>query len=358
MTYKAELLKNNKINLLDLGKAELISFFSSINEKEFRAIQLLKWIHQLHVIDYAQMTNLSLKLRQYLYENTTIIFPEFITQQTSADGTKKWLCKLNDGNHIETVFIPEDDRGTLCISTQVGCPLKCDFCATGKKGFVRNLSTAEIIGQLWMAIHLLSGEKAITNVVIMGMGEPMLNYENVVKAVELMLDDNAYGLSKYRVTVSTAGIIPEMLRFKKENDAAFAVSLHAPNDTLRSKLMPINKKYPLQQLIAACKQYYDNPKRKITIEYIMLEKINDSIEHARQLVALLHRLPCKINLIPYNNIDGETKYRPSSTEQIDKFRQILLDTGFNAITRKTRGADIAASCGQLAGTLKAIRNSR
>lgn len=340
-----------KINLLDFNQRDLALYFTSIGEKSFRATQLIKWIHQLGIIDFNLMTNFSKTLRQHLINNTEIKFPEIIKEQISNDGTRKWLFKLDDNNLIETVFIPEDDRGTLCISTQVGCPLKCDFCATGKLGFTRNLKTSEIIGQLYCAVRKLSSdqtsrEHVISNVVIMGMGEPLLNFENVVRAIDLMLDDNAYGLSKYKVTLSTSGIVPEIRHFSEVSEAAFAVSLHAPNDELRNSLMPINKKYPLKELLSACKNYFKDDKRKVTFEYIMLDGVNDSPEHAKQLVKLLSNISCKINLIPFNEVTN-TKYRPSGIAKIEKFRDILLAAGFNTITRKTRGADIAAACGQL-----------
>lgn len=336
-------MNNNKINLLDYNHEDLKNYLKEINEKPFRATQIIKWIHQQRVIDFSLMTNLSKEFRQYLIDHAEIIFPEIVTEQISKDGTKKWLLKLQDSNVIETVFIPEDDRGTLCISTQVGCALQCDFCATGKKGFTRNLTLAEIIGQLWLA----KKDNNITNVVIMGMGEPLLNFDNTLRAIKLMLDDNAYGLSKYKVTVSTSGLVPEMRRFSELSDVAFAVSLHAPNDELRNKLMPINKKYPLKELIAACKDYYKDSKRKITFEYIMISGVNDSVDCAKQLVKLLRGIPCKINLIPCNEHAG-SKYKAPSREQIDKFRDILIAADFNTITRKTRGADIDAACGQLA----------
>jgi len=337
-------MNNNKINLVDFTREDLANHLKQIGEKPFRATQIIKWIHQQRVTDFNMMTNLAKSFRQYLIDNTEIIFPEIITMQISQDGTVKWLLKLQDSICIETVFIPEADRGTLCISTQAGCPLQCDFCATGKQGFTRNLTFGEIIGQLWLA----KKDYAVTNVVIMGMGEPLLNFDNTVRAVNLMLDDNAYGLSKYKVTVSTSGLVPEMRRFSKLSDVAFAVSLHAPNDELRSKLMPINKKYPLKELIAACKEYYTDQRRKITFEYIMIAGINDTLDCAKQLVQLLRGISCKINLIPCNE-HVNNKYKASSQQQIDKFRDILMAAGFNTITRKTRGADIDAACGQLAG---------
>jgi 23S rRNA (adenine2503-C2)-methyltransferase len=347
-----------KINLLNFNSTDLAAFFVEHGEKPFRAQQLIKWIHQLGVTDFSLMTNLSLVLREYLIANTEVRAPRIVAEQKSTDGTRKWLLELDDGNKIETVLIPEDDRVTLCVSTQVGCPIGCAFCFTGKLGFKRNLEIWEIIGQLWLAVRALSPDgtsktHAVTNVVLMGMGEPLLNFENVVKAVDLMLDDLAYGLSKYRVTISTAGIVPAMERLRELSKASLAISLHAPNDELRSQIMPINKKYPLRELIAACKQYYQNePKRVVTIEYIMLAGVNDSVAQAKELVKLLHGLPCKVNLIPYNagdvsNLPGAISYRASAQEVIDSFRNVLLAAGINTITRKSRGADIAAACGQL-----------
>jgi 23S rRNA (adenine2503-C2)-methyltransferase len=339
---------NKKINLLNYSFEDLADYLVKCNEKAFRAMQILKWIHQKRVTDFALMSNLSKSLRVFLSENAEIIFPEIVTTQISRDGTVKWLLKLQDGACIETVFIPEEDRGTLCVSTQVGCPLACDFCATGKKGFIRNLTLGEIIGQLWLA----KKDYQVTNVVIMGMGEPLLNFDNVVKAVNLMLDDNAYGLSKYRVTISTAGLVPQIKQLREVTNASLAISLHAPNDELRNKLMPINKKYPLKGLIEVCRHYYKDPRRKITFEYIMIAGVNDSLDCAKKLVRLLQGIPCKINLIPCNELDVKSKYKAPNQEQIDKFRDILLAGGFNTITRKKRGADIAAACGQLAGIEK------
>lgn len=344
--------KVSKVNLLNFTANDLIKFFSDLGEKSFRASQVIKWIHQLGITDFQQMTNLSLQLREYLTIHAEIKAPEVIREELAQDGTRKWLLGLGDNNYIETVFIPENSRGTLCVSSQVGCALGCNFCATGSMGFKRNLEVAEIIGQLWLAVRRLSPDQTarthvITNVVFMGMGEPLLNYDNVVKATELMLDDNAYGLSKYKVTVSTCGITPEILRLREQSEVALAVSLHAPNDELRSKLMPVNKKYPLKELIAVCNSYFKDQRRQVTIEYIMLAGINDKIEHARQLVKLLSHGRYKVNLIP-GNLVSHAEIRPSNMEDIDKFRQVLLDAGINTITRKSRGSEIAAACGQLA----------
>ncbi len=343
-----------KVNLLNFSYAELKEFFVKQGEKPFRATQLIKWVHQLGVTDFSLMTNFSLKLRTYLEENAELKFPEVVDRQFSVDGTRKWALKLFDDNLIEMVFIPEDDRGTLCVSSQAGCALACVFCATATLGCKRNLEIGEIIGQVWLAISELSdddftGEQVITNVVMMGMGEPLLNFANVVAAMDLMLDDNAYGLSKYRVTLSTSGIVPYMRKLKEASPVALAVSLHAPNDELRSQLMPINKKYPLAELIPACEEYFqDEPRRSVTFEYVMLKGVNDSVAHAKELMRLLEDVRCKINLIPFNEFPG-CGYECSSLAAIHKFRDVLFKAGFNIITRKTRGNDIKAACGQLAG---------
>jgi len=343
-----------KLNLLNLTHKELEAFFLDLGEKPFRATQTIKWVHQLGMIDFAKMTNLSLALRQHLIENCEVKLPEITKEQIANDGTRKWLLKLEDDSFIEMVFIPDKTRGTLCISSQVGCPLKCAFCATGKLGFKRNLTVAEIIGQLWLAIRILAPNQTnrthvITNVVFMGMGEPLLNYNNVLKTTELMLDDNAYGLSKHRVTISTCGLVPEILRMHEQSEVALAISLHAPNDELRNQLMPINKKYPLKDLMAACDHYFDDQRRRVTIEYIMLDSINDGDKHAKQLIKLLSHGRYKVNLIP-GNVVSHTEYRPSPMERIDAFRNLLLAAGFTTITRKSRGEEIMAACGQLAGT--------
>ncbi len=344
----------SKINLLNYSCTDLGKFFLDLDEKSFRAAQVIKWIHQFGVADFSLMTNLSLALRGYLAEHCEVKAPEIAKEQVASDGTRKWLLKLEDDSFIETVFIPEDSRGTLCISSQVGCPLGCSFCATGTLGFKRNLSVAEIIGQLWFAVRKLSPDQTtrthvITNVVFMGMGEPLLNYTNVLKAIDLMLDDNAYGLSKYKVTISTCGLVPEMLLLKEQSEVALAVSLHAPNDELRSRLMPINKKYPLKELVAVCDHYFEDQKRQVTIEYIMLDEMNDQIEHAKQLVKLLSHGRYKVNLIP-GNVVIHADFKPSSQANIDVFRQVLLDAHINTITRKSRGGEIDAACGQLLGS--------
>lgn len=345
------------VNLLDLDLNGLQAFFASIGEKPFRATQVMKWIHQQGVVDFDAMTNLSKALRLQLKQVACVSIPKVEMMQTSQDGTRKWLLKLDNGNSIETVFIPEDDRGTLCISSQVGCALDCSFCATAQQGFNRNLTVAEIIGQLWLAEHTLRAEnyqteqhgRVISNVVMMGMGEPLTNFNNVIKAMSLMMNDFCYGLSRRRVTLSTAGIVPALLRLKEQAPVSLAVSLHAPNDSLRDQLVPINKKYPLNQLIAACREYVeDDPRRQITFEYIMIKGLNDSPIHARELIKLLKGIPAKINLIPFNPFP-QSHYQRSTPEAIERFRDILIKAGLVTITRKTRGDDIDAACGQLAG---------
>lgn len=324
------------------------AFFVEIGEKPFRATQLLQWIHQRGVDDFGAMTNLSKPLRTRLAERCEIRVPEIAHAQKSADGTCKWLLQIDDRNRIETVFIPEDDRGTLCVSSQVGCALECSFCSTARQGFNRNLSAAEIIGQLWVARREL-GEGRVTNVVLMGMGEPLLNFNNVVAATNLMLDDFAYGLSKRRVTLSTSGIVPALDRLAEVSDIALAVSLHAPDDELRNELVPINRKYPIRELLAACKRYVGREnRRKVTFEYVMLDGINDTPAHAKALIRLLSPVPSKVNLIPFNPFPG-ADYRCSNPETIRRFSDMLHAAGLIATTRKTRGGDIDAACGQLVG---------
>jgi 23S rRNA (adenine2503-C2)-methyltransferase len=346
---------NSKINLLDFSLETLKDYFISIGEKPFRATQVIKWLHQMSVDSVEQMSNLSKPLRTFLMENTVIRAPDIIIDQQSIDGTHKWLLRLEDGNAIETVFIPEDDRGTLCISSQVGCALDCTFCSTARQGFNRNLTTAEIIGQLWVAKRALQsdpkGSRVVSNVVMMGMGEPLLNFDNVINALRLMLDDNAYGLSKRRVTVSTSGVLPALDRLADVMDVSLAVSLHAPNDELRDQLVPLNRKYPIKELLATCRQFLDKKtteRNHITWEYVMLDGINDSDDHAHQLAKLLKGIPSKINLIPFNPFPS-TRYARSSNNRIHRFRDILIEAGYTVMTRKTRGDDIDAACGQLAG---------
>ncbi len=350
-------LQSNATNLLGLDRAGLESFFESIGEKKFRATQVMKWIHQLGVTDFQEMNNLSKALRNQLAETSCVQNLHVAKDQISSDGTRKWLLQLHDGNHIEAVFIPEDDRGTLCVSSQVGCALDCSFCSTGRQGFNRNLSADEIISQVWIAAHLLEEEKKpgrkITNVVMMGMGEPLLNFDNTVTAVRIMMDDFAYGLSKRRVTVSTAGVVPAMDRLGDTLDMRLAVSLHATNNALRDELVPVNKKYPLQELMAACRRFIDkqNTRSRITFEYVMLDGINDQPEHARELIKLLKGIPTLMNLIPFNPFEG-SGYRTSSKNAVNRFREILHASGMTTVVRKTRGEDIDAACGQLAGKIE------
>ncbi len=347
---------NKKINLLGLDKKGMQDFFADIGEKPYRAEQVLKWIHFQGEKEFAAMTNLSKTLREKLAEVAEIVLPDILYEKKAADGTHKWLLRMQDGNCIETVFIPEKTRGTLCISSQVGCILNCDFCSTGKQGFNRNLNTAEIISQLWIAVRQLSTtlvhDHSVTNVVMMGMGEPLLNFDNLIPALNLMLDDFAYGLSKRRVTVSTAGVVPAMVALRDRSDVALAVSLHAPNDALRNELVPLNKKYPLDQLMAVCREYFKEDKRRsITMEYVMLAGVNDKPEHARELIQLLKGVRAKMNLIPFNPFP-HTSYQRSNAKTIDQFRDILMRAEINTTIRRTRGDDIDAACGQLVGDVK------
>lgn len=355
-----------KINLLGLSRAEMEQFFESIGEKKFRASQVMKWIHQFFVTDFDEMTNISAKLRERLKQLCEIKAPEVVHRQYSQDGTRKWVFRVGDGagSLVETVLIPAEDktgsRKTLCISSQVGCALDCSFCSTGKQGFQRDLTTAEIIGQLWQAnlsymedVPVNERERSVTNVVMMGMGEPLLNFDAVVKAMSLMLDDYAYGMSKRRVTLSTSGVVPMLDKLADTIDVALAISLHAPNDELRNELVPINKKYPLNSLIASAKRYIakdgnESSRKHVTIEYVMLGGVNDHVEHAQQLIALLRDLPSKINLIPFNPFP-HAPYERSSRNRILAFQKILSDAGFVCTIRQTRGDDIDAACGQLVG---------
>ncbi len=356
------------VNLLDFDAKALVDFCAGIGEKSFRAKQLLRWIHRSGEADFAGMSDLAKELRDKLSTAAIIEPPRVISDHTAIDGTRKWLLSVGAGNGIETVFIPETNRGTLCISSQVGCALACTFCSTGRQGFNRNLTVAEIIGQLWWANKALGEEfqedavrsRAVTNVVMMGMGEPLANFENVVTALDLMLDDNAYGLSRRRVTVSTSGLVPAMDRLRERCPVALAVSLHAPNDALRDQLVPINKKYPIKELLAACQRYLQSaPRDFITFEYVMLEGVNDSLTHAHELVQLVQHTSCKFNLIPFNPFPG-SGYRRSSPEVVRLFRDVLMQAGLITTVRKTRGDDIAAACGQLAGKVydKTRRASR
>ena len=343
-------------NLLDLDRQGLADYFTALGEQPFRAAQVLQWMHHYGVDDFDAMTNISKALRERLKQCAEIRAPEIALDQLSDDGTRKWLLRLADGNCIETVFIPDEGRGTLCVSSQVGCALDCSFCATGKQGFNRNLTVAEIIGQVWVTNKALGrdpkGDRIITNVVMMGMGEPLLNFDNVVRAMNIMLDDLGYGLSKRRVTLSTAGVVPALDRLKALSPVSLAVSLHAPNDALRDELVPLNKKYPLKDLLDACRRYVeDETRRTITFEYVMLEGVNDSPDLARQLVELLKDMPAKVNLIPFNPFP-DTRYLRSRPEAIARFRDILMQADLITLTRKTRGDDIDAACGQLAGRVQ------
>jgi 23S rRNA (adenine2503-C2)-methyltransferase len=343
-------------NLLNLDAAQLAGFFAEIGEKPFRAKQLLRWMHQFGEADFSRMSDLAKPLRMKLAASAVIEAPQIVSDSAAADGTRKWLIDVGNGNAVESVFIPEANRGTLCVSSQAGCALDCKFCSTGKQGFSRNLTVAEIIGQLWIANKALGavpkGDRVISNVVMMGMGEPLANFDNVVTAMHLMLDDNAYGLSRRRVTLSTAGIVPAIDRLRDACPVALAVSLHAPNDRLRDKLVPINRKYPLAELLAACRRYLDRaPRDFLTFEYVMLESVNDAAEHAQQLIALVRDVPCKFNLIPFNSFTN-SGFKRSSREAIRRFAEILISAGLVVTTRKTRGDDIDAACGQLAGKVE------
>lgn len=362
------------VNLLDFDAEGLAGFCMEIGEKPFRARQLLRWIHQSGEADFSSMSDLAKMLREKLAATAVVEPPRVISDHIATDGTRKWLLSVGAGNGIEMVFIPESNRGTLCISSQVGCALACTFCSTGKQGFNRNLTVAEIIGQLWWANKALREEsgiecalepespvnkrevirspghsRIISNVVFMGMGEPLANFENVATALNLMLDDNAYGLSRRRVTVSTSGLVPAMDRLRERCPVALAVSLHAPNDALRDQLVPINRKYPIKELLAACQRYLQSaPRDFITFEYVMLDGVNDSVSHARELVQLVQDTPCKFNLIPFNPFPN-SGYKRSSPETVRIFRDVLMQAGLVTTVRKTRGDDIAAACGQLAG---------
>ncbi len=353
-------------NLLDLDPAQLVAYCGELGEKPFRARQLQRWMHVFGVSDFDAMTDLAKSLREKLTGRAVIAEPVVISDSTSLDGTRKWLLDVGQGNAVETVFIPEDGRGTLCVSTQAGCAVNCRFCSTGKQGFSRNLTTGEIIGQLRMAEFALrktkgiefgpKGERQISNVVLMGMGEPLLNYEASVRALKLMLDDNAYGLSRRRVTVSTSGVVPMIDRLAQDCPVALAVSLHASNDALRDDLVPLNRKHGLPELMAACRRYLKHaPRDAIMFEYCMLDGVNDTDKHARELIALVtnkaNRVSCKFNLIPFNPFP-ESGLKRSSDVRIKAFGKILLDAGFITTVRKTRGDDIDAACGQLAGEVQ------
>ena len=348
-----------RTNLLDLDGAALAAWFAARGEKVFRAQQVKKWLHQHCADDFGAMSNIATSLRTSLMRDAEIVAPPLISDRIASDGTRKWLFDVGNGNAVEAVFIPEEERGTLCISTQAGCAVDCAFCSTGKQGFSRNLGVAEIIGQLWVANRMLRGpgvERPITNVVFMGMGEPLLNFDHTLAALRLMLDDNAYGLSRRRVTVSTSGVVPMIDRLAAECPVALAVSLHAPNDRLRDTLVPLNRKYPLRELMAACRRYVPHaPRDFVTFEYIMLDGVNDSQAQAHELVELTRDVPCKFNLIPFNpfSVSGSAiPLRRSGAERIRAFSAVLAQAGLVVTTRKTRGDDIDAACGQLAGEVR------
>ena len=344
-----------KINLMNLTRAQMREFFAELGEKPFRADQLVKWIYHFGEDNFDNMTNLNKKLREKLKSVAEIKAPEVAVEQRSADGTIKWAMQVGD-QQVETVYIPEADRATLCVSSQVGCALACTFCSTAQQGFNRNLTVSEIIGQVWRASKIIgnfgvTGVRPITNVVMMGMGEPLLNVANVVPAMEIMLDDFAYGLSKRRVTLSTSGVVPALDNLSKMIDVALAISLHAPNDELRDEIVPLNKKYNIKTLIDSVNRYLSVSNAnhgKVTIEYVMLDHVNDHVEHAHQLAEVLKNTPCKINLIPWNPFP-EAPYEKSSNTRIDRFQKTLMEYGLTVIVRKTRGDDIDAACGQLAG---------
>lgn len=350
-----------KVNLLGLPEAKLVAFFESLGEKRFRAVQVMKWIHQLGADNFEAMTNVSKDLRRKLQDVAEIRPPEVVKQLDSADGTRKFLIRVSGGNVIETVYIPEGDRGTLCVSSQVGCSLDCSFCATGKQGFNRDLTAAEIIGQVWIAAKSFgqlqaNAERSITNVVLMGMGEPLLNFDNVVDAMNLMMHDNCYGISKRRVTLSTSGVVPALDRLSQYTDACLAISLHAPNDELRNELVPINKKYPIAMLLDSARRYIEampDTHRKITIEYTLIDQVNDRPHHAHELAELLRDVPVKINLIPFNPFNL-SNYKRVSNNALRRFQDILMEAGYITTVRTTRGDDIDAACGQLAGTINDI----
>jgi len=350
------------VNLLDFDLEGLAAHCEGLGEKRFRAVQLFRWIHQKGAADFGQMSDLAKSLRRKLAGVAEIKGPTLLSEHRSADGTVKWLFDVGAGNAVETVYIPEADRGTLCVSSQAGCAVGCRFCSTGHQGFSRNLSTAEIVGQLWFAEHRLrqpDGQRVIDNVVMMGMGEPLQNYAALLPALRTMLDDHGYGLSRRRVTVSTSGVVPMIDRLRQDCPVALAVSLHAPNDALRDNLVPLNRKYPIDELLQACSRYLDAaPRDFITFEYCMLDGVNDTPAHAQELVRLVkHRIPCKFNLIPFNPFPASGLLR-SPHERVQAFAQVLLAAGIVTTVRKTRGDDIDAACGQLAGEVQDRTNAR
>ncbi len=351
-------MSSERVNLLGLPRAQLETFVATrLGAKPFRARQLMKWMYRRGAADFSSMTDLKQEFRTQLGEIAEITVPQIVTEQVSKDGTRKWMLRMDEVQGIETVYIPEPDRGTLCISSQVGCAMDCSFCATAQQGFNRNLTAAEIVGQVWLAQRELTesqpaaseGRRSITNIVFMGMGEPLANYRNVLPAMQIFMDDLGYDLSRRRVTLSTSGLVPQIYKLAQECNVALAVSLHAPNDELRNDLVPINRKHPIAELLEACWHYIDKQNgRSITFEYVMLDGVNDKPEHARQLARLMQGHPAKLNLIPFNVFPG-THYRRSPAATILKFRDILNEYGVIATTRRTRGDDIEAACGQLAG---------
>jgi len=339
-----------RTNLLDLDRKAMEAFFQVLGHKAFHGRNVLKWIHKHGVTDFEAMTDLPKALRATLRDVAEVVVPEVVLEQPAVDGTRKWLLELADGQRIESVLIPDGDRTTLCVSSQVGCALDCSFCSTARQGFNRNLRVGEIVAQVWVAWR--RSARPLTNVVLMGMGEPLANFEAVVSAMDVMQDDLAYGLSKYRVTLSTSGIVPAIRRLREVSDVSLAVSLHAPDNTLRDELVPINRKYPLEELLPACADYVaGDRRRKVTFEYVMLDGVNDSDAHAKALIRLLERVPAKMNLIPFNPFPA-SGYRTSPPERVERFRQRLLRSGLMAMTRKTRGDDIDAACGQLVGRVQ------
>jgi 23S rRNA (adenine2503-C2)-methyltransferase len=352
-------VNTERTNLLGLPLPAMQAFFQELGEKPFRAQQVLKWIHHAGVTSFSEMTNLSVALRAKLEEVAEVRPPEIVSQQDSEDGTRKWAIRVDGGGLVEMVFIPEGTRGTLCVSSQVGCSLDCSFCSTGKQGFQRDLSAAEIIGQVWVAARSFGlpkkgGQRAITNIVLMGMGEPLLNFDNVVDAMGLMMEDLAYGISKRRVTLSTAGVVPALERLAELSDVSLAVSLHAPNDALRDELVPLNRRYPIRSLLEACKRYMDaqrDVKRVMTVEYTLIKGVNDQPGHARELAELLSEYPCKINLIPFNPFPQSNYERPSRNA-VSRFWAVLTEAGHRVTVRTTRGDDIDAACGQLVGQIR------
>ncbi len=367
MNEAANAQNTQAVNLLGMTRAQMADFMVSLGEKPFRAQQIMKWIHHRGVSDFDEMTDIGKALRERLKSLAEIRPPQVISQHDSKDGTRKWAIGVGGGNVVETVLIPDGDRATLCVSSQVGCSLDCSFCSTGKQGFQRDLTAAEIIGQVWLAIQSYDGfpshsKRVVTNVVMMGMGEPLLNFDNVVAATSLMMDDLGYGISKRRVTLSTSGVVPALYKLAEVSQVSLAISLHAPNDTLRSELVPVNRRYPIAELLEACRHYIaaqPDTHRVVTIEYTLIAGVNDQREHAMELSALLKDFPCKINLIPFNPFSLSDYQRPSKNA-VNRFWQVLTDAGFVTTVRTTRGDDIDAACGQLAGQVidRTKRNAR